>query len=81
MLGPERRQKIMDILRQYNKVYVSQLAKIFNITKETIHRKQLPTINVGSCFFIYFFPASCHHQLNAIQFCDWQTRSNDDQHL
>lgn len=38
MLGPERRQKIMDILRQDNKVYVSQLAKIFNITEETIRR-------------------------------------------
>ena len=38
MLGPERRQKIMDILRQDSKVYVSQLAKIFNITEETIRR-------------------------------------------
>lgn len=31
MLRPERRQKIMDILRQDSKVYVSQLAKIFYI--------------------------------------------------
>ena len=38
MLGPERRQKIMDILRQDSKIYVSQLAKIFNITEETIRR-------------------------------------------
>lgn len=59
MLGPERRQKIMNILRQDSKVYVSKLVKIFNITKETIHRKQLPTINVGSCFlYISFLPAA-----------------------
>lgn len=38
MLGPERRQKIMDILRQDSKVYVSQLAKTFNITEETVRR-------------------------------------------
>lgn len=59
MLGLERRQKIIDILKQDSKAYVSQLAKIFNITKETIHRKQLPTINVGSCFlYISFLPAA-----------------------
>ena len=31
MLGPERRQKIMDILRQDSKVYVSQIKKQLQI--------------------------------------------------
>ena len=38
MLGLERRQKIMELLRRDNKVYVSELAKLFKVTEETIRR-------------------------------------------
>lgn len=38
MLGLERRQKIMEILHRDNKVYVSKLAKLFNVTEETVRR-------------------------------------------
>ncbi len=38
MLGLERRQKIMDMIRRDNKVYVSELAKQFNVTEETVRR-------------------------------------------
>lgn len=38
MLGIERRQQIMVKLRTEQKVYVSQLAKEFNVTEETIRR-------------------------------------------
>lgn len=38
MLGLERRQKIMDLLHRDNKVYVSELARQFNVTEETIRR-------------------------------------------
>ena len=43
MLGLERRQKIMELLRRDNKVYVSELAKLFKVTEETIrqHRGRL----------------------------------------
>ena len=38
MLGIERRQAIMDKLKQEHRVYVSELSKIFNVTEETIRR-------------------------------------------
>ena len=38
MLGSERRNKIMEILHRDSKVYVSQLAKDFGITEETVRR-------------------------------------------
>lgn len=38
MLGLERRQKILEKLKQENRVYVSQLSKIFDVTEETIRR-------------------------------------------
>lgn len=38
MLGLERRQKIMEKLRLEQKVYVSELAKLFKVTEETIRR-------------------------------------------
>lgn len=38
MLGLERRQKIMEKIRLDRKVYVSELAKSFKVTEETIRR-------------------------------------------
>ncbi len=38
MLGLERRQKIMEKIRIDRKVYVSELAKLFKVTEETIRR-------------------------------------------
>lgn len=38
MLGPERRQKIMDILRQDSKVYVSKIKKRLQIAFVTPHK-------------------------------------------
>ena len=38
MLGIERRRKIMDKLNEERKVYVSELAKLFGVTEETIRR-------------------------------------------
>ena len=38
MLGIERRQAIIDKLKQEHRVYVSELSKIFNVTEETIRR-------------------------------------------
>lgn len=38
MLGLERREKIMEKLRQDSKVYVSELAPLFKVTEETIRR-------------------------------------------
>lgn len=38
MLGLERRETIMEILHEKNKVYVSELAKQFQVTEETIRR-------------------------------------------
>lgn len=38
MLGLERRQKIMEKIRLDRKVYVSELAKTFKVTEETIRR-------------------------------------------
>ena len=38
MLGIERRQKIMDILKKNKKVYVAKLAQEFGITEETVRR-------------------------------------------
>ncbi|WP_177173450.1 DeoR/GlpR family DNA-binding transcription regulator [Propionispora vibrioides] len=38
MLGLERRQKIMECLKQNNKVYVNELSKLFQVTEETIRR-------------------------------------------
>ena len=38
MLGLERRQQIMEKLRLEGKVYVSELAKIFKVTEETVRR-------------------------------------------
>lgn len=38
MLGLERRQKIMELLRRERKVYVAELAKLFHVTEETIRR-------------------------------------------
>ncbi len=38
MLGLERRELIMKKLRRENKVYVSELAKMFHVTEETIRR-------------------------------------------
>ncbi len=38
MLGIERRNKIMEILHRDSKVYVSQLAKEFGVTEETVRR-------------------------------------------
>ena len=42
MLGLERRQKIMEKIRLDRKVYVSDLARAFKVTEETI-RKICPT--------------------------------------
>ena len=38
MLGIERRQMIMDKLKQDHRVYVSELSKLFVVTEETIRR-------------------------------------------
>lgn len=38
MLGVERRQRIMDILAQENRVYVAKLAEAFQVTEETVRR-------------------------------------------
>ena len=38
MLGIERRQAIIDKLKQEHRVYVSELSTIFNVTEETIRR-------------------------------------------
>lgn len=38
ILGLERRQKIMEYLKQDNKVYVNSLSKILAVTEETIRR-------------------------------------------
>ena len=38
MLGLERRQKIMEKIRLDRKVYVSDLARAFKVTEETIRR-------------------------------------------
>ena len=38
MLGIERRQQIMEKLNNEQKVYVAELAKLFNVTEETIRR-------------------------------------------
>lgn len=38
ILGLERRQKIMELLKQDNKVYVNTLSKLFKVTEETIRR-------------------------------------------
>ena len=38
MMGLERRQKILEKLKQENRVYVSELSKIFDVTEETIRR-------------------------------------------
>ena len=38
MLGVERRQQIMQKLTRERKVYVSELAKLFQVTEETIRR-------------------------------------------
>ena len=38
MLGVERRQKIMEKLQLEQKVYVSELSKLFGITEETVRR-------------------------------------------
>ncbi len=38
MLGLERRQKILEKLKQEHRVYVSELSKIFDVTEETIRR-------------------------------------------
>ena len=38
MLGLERRQRIMEKIRLDRKVYVSDLAKTFKVTEETIRR-------------------------------------------
>ena len=38
MLGIERRQAIIDKLKQEHRVYVCELSKIFNVTEETIRR-------------------------------------------
>ena len=38
MLGLERRQKIMEKLVAERKVYVSELAKLYQVTEETIRR-------------------------------------------
>lgn len=38
MLGPERRQKIMDILRQDSKAYVSQIKKRLQIAFVVPHK-------------------------------------------
>jgi len=38
ILGLERRQKIMEYLKQDNKVYVNKLSKLFKVTEETIRR-------------------------------------------
>lgn len=38
MLGIERRNKIMELLQQNRKVYVSKLSELFNVTEETIRR-------------------------------------------
>lgn len=38
MLGLERRQKILEKIKQEHRVYVSELSKIFDVTEETIRR-------------------------------------------
>jgi len=38
MLGIERRRRIMEKLNEEQKVYVSELAKLFSVTEETIRR-------------------------------------------
>lgn len=38
ILGLERRQKIMEYLKQDSKVYVNELSKLFKVTEETIRR-------------------------------------------
>jgi DeoR/GlpR family transcriptional regulator of sugar metabolism len=38
MLGIERRQKIVEIIQQDKKVYVSNLSQLFQVTEETIRR-------------------------------------------
>ena len=38
MLGVERRQKIMEKLQLEQKVYVSELSKLFGVTEETVRR-------------------------------------------
>ena len=38
MLGIERRQKILSKIQQERKVYVNELAGIFNVTEETVRR-------------------------------------------
>lgn len=38
MLGIERRQAILELIKKNRKVYVSELSKSFNVTEETIRR-------------------------------------------
>ena len=38
MLGLERRQKILEKIKQEHRVYVSELSKLFDVTEETIRR-------------------------------------------
>lgn len=67
MPGPERRQKIMDILRQDSKVYVSQIKKRLQIafvapisyTKESnfmgAHHFKLITVAFFIIFMLFLF--------------------------
>ena len=38
MLGIERRQHIVDKIKQDKKVYVSELSQLFKVTEETVRR-------------------------------------------